>query len=30
MDKTQYMNDDQHKTGQEMKMEVRATTKFSQ
>jgi hypothetical protein len=30
MDKTQYMNDVQHRTGQEMHREVRATTNFSQ
>jgi hypothetical protein len=30
MEKTQYMNDVQHKNGQEMHMEVRATTNFSQ
>jgi hypothetical protein len=30
MDKTQYMNDVQHKNGQEMHKEVRATTNFSQ
>jgi hypothetical protein len=29
MDKTQYMNDVQQKTGQEMYREVRVTTKFS-
>jgi hypothetical protein len=30
MDKTQYMNDVQHITGQEMYREVRATTNFDQ
>jgi len=30
MDKTQYMNDVQHRTEQEMHREVRATTNFSQ
>jgi hypothetical protein len=29
MDKTQYMNDVQHRTGQEMHREVRDTNKFS-
>jgi hypothetical protein len=30
MEKNQYMNDVQHRTGQEMYREVRATTNFSQ
>ena len=30
MDKTQNLNDVQHRTGQEMYREVRATTKFNQ